>query len=500
MDLWRPNALLLGPGGVKGFLMIGSLLLLEKSKMLKDVKKIVGVSMGAIIGLFISVGCSITEILEIGLMTELSEVMTAIDVIHIMKKNGLVSHDIFRNRMREKVIQKLGFVPTLQQLHAMTGIEFEVVVTNLDKDQAEYFNYQTQPSLCCVEATIMSMSLPLFFHTYTYQDCIYLDGGIADPFPIHRFKNENVLAIRMLGSHLDPKDSFFNYIAKVVNCLTSQQRHFKNNLKCCKILDLEYEVNDAIGVKVNFEKRVEMVMIGFQKSFEFLNKIGSGYRINIEKQLPKGFFESIQIPKKTSVKKQTSPKQSAYSSETETSDIIEQEGDEYLEDCFDSTESSLFDVSDDDNSWATEEENDESETDSEEQRERRESARSERSEPRDRSDRRHSRDRRDSRARSERSEPRDRRDSETTKQELLEENLFNFITKDDDFSTINEIYHEQNLPYSVSSEEKEKPISTDDIFLNSRFSIVDGKWINKCKSKVIKTPSFLKDIKDSSLK
>jgi hypothetical protein len=82
----------------------------------------------------------------------------------------------------------------------------------------------------------------------------------------------------------------------------------------------------------------------------------------------------------------------------------------------------------------------------------------------------------------------------------LEENLFNFITKDDDFSTINEIYHEQNLPYSVSSEEKEKPISTDDIFLNSRFSIVDGKWINKCKSKVIKTPSFLKDIKDSSLK
>lgn len=337
-NLWKPNALLLGPGGVKGFLMLGSLLLFEKSKMLKDIKKIVGVSMGAIIGLFLNIGCSVTEILETALMTELSELITNIDVITIMRKNGLVSHDIFRKRMQEKVIEKYGFVPTLKQLYTMTGCELDIVVTNLDKDLPEYFNYQTEPDLSCVEAVIMSMSLPLFFYTYVYKENIYLDGGIADPFPIHRFGNENVLAIRMMGSPLDPKDSFFNYIAKVVSCLTSQKRHFKNVSKNNKILDLEYEVNDAIGVKMTFEKRVEMVLIGYLRAYNFLESFESSYLGTIEKYTNPSFFNSILIAKSYIPKNNltTGNNNIQSGSGSEDSDVMEEEGDAYLEECFDS--------------------------------------------------------------------------------------------------------------------------------------------------------------------
>jgi predicted acylesterase/phospholipase RssA len=357
MDLWRPNALLLGPGGVKGFLMLGSLLLFEKAKMLRGIKKIVGVSIGAVIGLFLSIGCSVTEIIELAFMTDLVELMSTIDFIHIMKKNGLVSHDVFRKRMRDKLSEKCGFVPTLKQLHLMTGIDFEVVVTNLDKDQAEYFGYANQPDLCSVEAVLMSMSLPLFFYTYVYKDNIYLDGGIADPFPIHRFApDHSVLAIKLNGSPLDPKASFFNYIAKVVSCLTSQKRGFKLNHQKTKVLNLEYEINDAIGVKLTYEKRVDMVVVGFLCAHKFLSETQSPFLKTIENLMSKSFFQAIQYqPSKQVVIE--------YQSEIET-DEIEDQGDEYLDECFDtdlSHEQTELDGEDEDEDEDGDEDGDEDE-------------------------------------------------------------------------------------------------------------------------------------------
>jgi predicted acylesterase/phospholipase RssA len=355
MDLWTPDALLLGPGGAKGFLMLGALLLLEKCKMLKDVKKIVGVSMGAIIGMFLNIGCTVTEILEIGLMTELNEIITTIDVMTIIKNKGLVSHDVFRKRMREKVTQRFGFVPSLKQLYMMTGIELEIVVTNLDKDRPEYFSHQTEPDLCCVEAVLMSMSLPLFFYTYVYKNNIYLDGAVAEPFPLHRVSKDKTLAIRMMGSHIDPKDSFFNYISKVVNCLTSQTRN-NTKSKDTKILNLIYEVNDAIGVKLTYEKRVEMVLVGYVRTYHFLKSFHSCFIASIEKYTNQNFFDSITINfNKGSNEVEDTNVQSEAEREPEReaereverdgseSDGSENKGDEYLEECFES-EDSRFDT------------------------------------------------------------------------------------------------------------------------------------------------------------
>jgi predicted patatin/cPLA2 family phospholipase len=91
----------------------------------------------------------------------------------------------------------------------MTGYEFEIVVTNLDKDTTEYFNHQTEPDLCCVEAVLMSITIPLIFQSYIYKNNIYLDGAISQAFPIQKYKDENVFAIMLKGARSDPKESFF---------------------------------------------------------------------------------------------------------------------------------------------------------------------------------------------------------------------------------------------------------------------------------------------------
>jgi predicted acylesterase/phospholipase RssA len=327
---WMPKVLILGPGGVKGFLTIGSLLFFEKSKLLKEINKVVGISIGAVIGMFYTAGFSITDILEIALSTQIADVMTSLDIVNVMKKNGLISHDIIRKKMEEKLIQKYGFVPTLKQFYMMTGIEFDVVVTNLDDDKAEYFNHETEPELSCVEAVLMSMSLPLFFQSYVYKNKYYLDGGIADPFPIDRYKNEKVLGVFLKGSPKDSRGSFFHYLSRVVQSITSVQI---KNIKIppgCKIINLEHDVNDTIGVKMSFEQRVEMVLTGYVKGYEFYQVLHQSnkkeYPMFITRYHSLQLFHSLQKDKKHRIIYQ-------YESEI-NSDEMEEEGDFYLEDCF----------------------------------------------------------------------------------------------------------------------------------------------------------------------
>ena len=333
---WTPNVLLLGSGGVKGFLTIGSLMFFEKTKLLKNIKKVVGISIGSVVGLFYVIGCSATEILEISLMTQLSEVMTNIDIVNIMKTNGLVSHDVFRKRMNDKVMEKFGFVPTLHQLYMMTGYEFEVVVTNLDKDEAEYFNHQTQPKLSCVEAVLMSMSIPLLFQTYIYNNHIYVDGAICDPFPIHRYSKDKVFGIMLKSTHDDPKESFYNYLAKVIQTFTSTKLKNIEIPPDCKILNLEYKVNDAIGMKVTFEKRVDMVLLGYLRAYQFYSELyklsPQTYPITIQRYHSLDFFNSLPFDKKQDDMILQYVEQP---SEVDTEEM-EDEADEYLEELFDS--------------------------------------------------------------------------------------------------------------------------------------------------------------------
>ena len=369
MEVWRPKVLLLGPGGVKGFLLLGSLLFLEKVKFLKDVKKVVGISVGSMAGLLYITGYTITEILEFAIMTQIIDIST-IDVINIMKKNGLVSHESFRKRLRDKITEKYGFVPTLKQLYLMTGYEFEVVVTNLDKDTTEYFSHITEPDLCCVEAVLMSISIPLIFQSYVYKNNIYLDGAISQAFPIQRYKDENVFAVMLKGSRSDPKESFFSYLYHIVKLLTSITEKNLDVPPNTKILHLNYQVDDTIGVKLTFDKKVEMFLYGYYRAYDFYKKLNSQsnehFPIDYNKVGSKELFSSFRFSKSvlknnktqdhTFVGKYYVQKKTNKNKKDVYLDLVEDVGDEYLMELFEDSDSTDFSVTDDSNFESSSEE------------------------------------------------------------------------------------------------------------------------------------------------
>src|SRR6056297_432346 len=102
----NPEVLVLGPGGVKGFLQLGALYRLEQDKMLDNIQIYCGVSVGAIISLMMVCGYTISEIIMDAVDMDLFEDFSNISISKIPKKIGIMSNKAIKKKLEEKIIQK----------------------------------------------------------------------------------------------------------------------------------------------------------------------------------------------------------------------------------------------------------------------------------------------------------------------------------------------------------------------------------------------------------
>jgi predicted acylesterase/phospholipase RssA len=305
MESWNPTVLILGSGGVKGYMMIGSLLLLEKTTVLEKVKTVVGISIGSLIGLLFVIGCTATEILELSLTMNISDMVSGFDLQVIHQYNGIFPHQLFRSKIEEKLKQKFGFLPTFSQLYLMTGYQFICVVTNLDDDQTEYFSHETEPDLLVSEGVIMSMNIPFLFHMYKYKNKLYADGAIINPFPIEKFDNQktDILTIYLGETYINPQTSLLNYLLKIIKLVSEKekQKMMLNQSDRCKIIDLLDDSREPLGLKLSFEKKTHMILKGYMTTYQFIDKLPN-YKLDIQKLIPVNFFslngDQLSIPKR----------------------------------------------------------------------------------------------------------------------------------------------------------------------------------------------------------
>lgn len=360
---WKPKVLILGPGGVKGFMILGSLLFLETTSLLSEVKTVVGVSIGAIIGLLYVIGCSMIEMFETALSTSIMDLFMTLKLNDITKdignEKGLFSHDLFRVKLSAKLIERFGMVPTMKQLYMMTGYTFVSVVTNLDKEREEFLSHETEPDLPVTEAVMMSISVPGFFHMYKYKNNLYVDGGLACPVPVEKYDDgeTDILVFLLKDDEIDPQASFMDYFRKILNFLLTKEsgRLISNSTNRCKYIMFQSEgVSNFIDAPNDIELRVKMAIQGYIMSYEFYESIcdiyPQEYNIDYSRVVPIDVFKLykprtsenlfqqnkviIESKSKESRKKQQqdeSDEESSYESESFDSEEL---GDELLDEMF----------------------------------------------------------------------------------------------------------------------------------------------------------------------
>jgi predicted acylesterase/phospholipase RssA len=175
----------------------------------------------------------------------------------------------------------MGFVPTMKQLYTLTQCTLVCVTMNIDKDEVEYISHETEPSLSCVDAALMSMNIPLLFYKIKYHNSIYIDGAFGNPYPVDYYDDgkTNILGIYIKSKSPDNvksvDDNNLWYIYKILFSSMNQNRELllKRSSDKCKHIELSTSVVDMTGFTLDHKTKADMISIGYRRGLEFLREI-----------------------------------------------------------------------------------------------------------------------------------------------------------------------------------------------------------------------------------
>jgi len=277
IDQELPEILILGPGGAKMIMGLGFLFPLEKNKIFSEVKTFVGVSAGALVALLMVCGYTITEIITFACEVNIFEDIRKFNLANVRDNMGVVSPDIVREKLSNLIVNKIGYIPTLQELFMFSNKEFVSIAYNLNTCKVEQFSYLTQPTASCVEAVLLSINIPGLFCKITYGGHFYVDGALGNPYPVNLYDDGKKI---ILGIYIDgrrPQEGdlgHINYFHRSIQAPMDQLRDFiinKSSEKCYHVC-LKTDILDTTGVSLCSEDKSNMLIYGIKEANKFVDR------------------------------------------------------------------------------------------------------------------------------------------------------------------------------------------------------------------------------------
>lgn len=260
-----PESIVLAGGGAKSMSALGALHVLKKTGQLKNAKIFAGTSAGAIVAA--------------GMVLD----REPIDMVKKFTENSYKSNfdianfgNTFGLDTGENLFEWIDIVlgnesHTFQSLYEKTGKTLVVCATNLSMAEPVYFSHITSPEMDVKLAIRMSCSLPLFFSAVKFQDNVFVDGALTDPFPIEYVMkmNDNVLGIRYESSEYKipmPIERLDEFLKSIVVVATKD-----NFPKDANIFIIDVGNLSVLDFK-NPKKLKKSFKIGYQSMLQFIKK------------------------------------------------------------------------------------------------------------------------------------------------------------------------------------------------------------------------------------
>ncbi|MEO6066740.1 MAG: patatin-like phospholipase family protein [Gemmatimonadales bacterium] len=292
---WYPRVLVIGPGGLKGLKALGFLSPIEDSGVLEFVDSYCGVSVGSLICLLIICGYPIREIVGEAVKMDIFKEVGSFDFRSVMENKGFISSEPVRKRLTQLVINKFGNIPTLYGLYMMTGKAFISVTLNATDETCVMLNPFDNQNMSCVDATMFSMNVPFVFYQLVHNGKTYVDGALANPYPVDYFDDgeTNILGIYMKTTQ--PKNNptphssgiilqrveesakipIGSYYSRMIHSLFDHRYYNIVNHASdkCKHVCLNVAPDDMFGFNVSMENKASMLIEGFNEGKTFLTQI-----------------------------------------------------------------------------------------------------------------------------------------------------------------------------------------------------------------------------------
>lgn len=245
------TGLLLGSGGVRGYLIIGALRYLLESKQLTGLRHICGVSVGSIIGFLYLIGCLPVDMLRLDI-TGFPGVQ--LDVIQRLLTEGyLYSLDPVIDQLKEYAAQHHFENVSFRQLYEYKPIKLTVVAYDVERAEPLYFSHETHPEMPCLEAIRLSCAVPILFDPQYYprpgsasdpassadsgdRPRMVIDGGFYTSTPFEVFTEDDRVIALLTEAHLESYTGEIPILRRLVAIFqsldASNQRLHESRAKC----------------------------------------------------------------------------------------------------------------------------------------------------------------------------------------------------------------------------------------------------------------------------
>ena len=288
------NTLIICGGGIKGYLILGLLKLLEEKNLFKKFKFFYGTSIGGIFITCIVIGWSINEICNFMIRFPLHKLIDYnIDTFLINK--GLISKIKYETLLKKLLLFKgLNNEITLLELYDKTKLELNLFTYSIKKSESKCLNYINTPNLKVWEALFMTSSVPLLLPPYYYDDDIYIDGGVLDNYPVEWLNNknkyigilvkQNITDYKYLLYILDDNNiiKYFKYLIYIVQTIITNTS--KNNLNNTFVLIYDNNTYNTHFLDIYIDNNIKQNMIndGYNQSKnQFDNIINNIYQLQV---------------------------------------------------------------------------------------------------------------------------------------------------------------------------------------------------------------------------
>lgn len=246
--------LVLGPASMGIFSLMGALKARETS--LADVKEISGSSAGAILALFLAVGMSMDEIVDVSLSLNIPN-FVKIRIGSFFNKFGFVD----MGPIRKKFVEICGSDPTFEEL----DMKIYISAYCLNTLETVYFSRDTHPNMKVIDAVCMSMAVPFIFSCGTYDGNTYVDGGMKEEYPLTPFldkKPHEVTCIRIKMNRIfrESIDNPKQFVDILVRSALMNRETFHTHTE---VIEINVGDTDVFNFNMDYEEKLRLFNIGY---------------------------------------------------------------------------------------------------------------------------------------------------------------------------------------------------------------------------------------------
>jgi len=270
----QKQILVLSGGSVKGIAHIGALKALEDNMILQNIKIFAGASIGGMIAALYIIGYSPTELMELVELIDL-EIFINLKINNILDILGLDDCVRFTTAIKKMIVAKnFDENITFLDLYNKTNKQLILTTTCVNEKKTHYISHETYPDLPLIIGIRMTTSLPLIFAPVSYNNKLFIDGGLMNNYPINIFQKK---INKVIGIYLDEKREYCenintieSYLLNTIDCIfegftiLSTEKYIKQTIK------ISFQRLGVFNFNISLDKKQLLYETGYKDAENYI--------------------------------------------------------------------------------------------------------------------------------------------------------------------------------------------------------------------------------------